>query len=201
MQNQRGMSTIVTILLTILIAAGLGAGAYFGYNWWQKQAEKDTGSSDTTPTTPTAPADPTAGWQSYTDSENGFSLKYPPGWTTKVGNFSSTHGIVVKDYGFLGTGESVFVTVRTNPETTLRAFVDADSVTGVTAATVGDLSGFAAVTTDSYRVYLENSSKIYMFTFPSAQTNTDLSTEQVNLLTSISFTTSSTTPSTTPTTP
>jgi hypothetical protein len=94
------MSMIVTVLLVVLGAAVLGGGAYLGYNWWQDQAKKDSGENQTTPTTP---ADPTAGWQTYTDSSNGFTVKYPPTWTTKDGNFSSDHGQTIKDTSFIGT--------------------------------------------------------------------------------------------------
>jgi len=184
-EGQRGMSTVLTVLIVILVAAGLGAGAYFGYNWWQDQAKKDTG--QTGEQTPTPPPDPTAGWQTYTDSTNGFSLKFPPDWTTKEGTFPSTHGTTLKDVSFSGD-KKVFVTVRTNPDATLEAFVNADGVADVKPAKVDTLDGFAAVASGAYRVYLGKDDKIYMFTFPGAATNTDLSDDQVNLLTSFQFT-------------
>jgi|GEM_PF-3627913 len=201
-KDQRGLSTVVTVLIVVLVAAGLGVGGYFGYNWWQDQAQKDTGT--TTPTPPPTPPDPTAGWQVYADSTNGFSLKYPPNWTTKEGSFPATHGATLKDIGFFAPSpdsDKVFVTVRTNSDADLEAFVQADGGTTIQPAKVDSLDGFAAVTADAYRVYLGQSGKVYMFTFPGAQTNSDLTTEQVNLLTSFEFTSatpsSGTPPSTT----
>jgi hypothetical protein len=53
----------------------------------QKELEKKASSNvpTTTPTTPvSSPApvsDATAGWQSYTDSVTGYTVKYPQGWT------------------------------------------------------------------------------------------------------------------------
>lgn len=184
MERQQGFATIITVLLVILISAGLGAGAYFGYNWWQEQQNKKE--KQTTPTTTT---DPRAGWLTYTDAENGFSLKYPPDWTTKEGTPpASTRGTTLKDIGFIGTTDKVFVTVRTNPDADLETFVRADGVTGIQPAKVDKLDGFAGVAGGSYRVYLGKEAKVFMFTFPGAKANTDLSPNQVNLLTSFAFT-------------
>lgn len=179
-----GLSTVLTILITVLVAAGLGAGAYFGYNWWQDQAQKDTGQT----TQPTTPPDPSQSWKTYTDSVNGFSIEYPPDWTIKEGSFPSDHGQTLKDVSFSGGTDRVFITVRTNPDGTLEAFVNADGVADIKPAKVVALDGFAAVASGAYRVYLGKDDKIYMFTFPGAATNTDLSDDQVNLLTSFQFT-------------
>lgn len=181
MEKGKGFSTILTIVLTVVIAGVLGAGIYFGYNWWNARTEKEA------ETVPTPTPDLRAGWRIYTDSANGFSLKYPPDWTTKDGTFPSTHGETLKDTAFLGETEKVFVTVRTNPDETLESFVSKDGVTNVQTAKVEQLSGFAATTADTYRVYLGKDDKVYMFTFPGAKTDWDLSANQVNLLTSFQF--------------
>jgi hypothetical protein len=78
-----------------------------------------------------------------------------------------------------------------------------ERVTEIKPAKVDTLDGFAGVAGDSYRVYLGKDAKVFMFTFPGAKTNTDLSNDQVNLLTSFKFSssTTTTTPSTTPSTP
>jgi hypothetical protein len=47
--------------------------------------------------TPTPTPDPTANWKTHTDSKNGFSFKYPLGWTYKLGETYSTTGHVTFD--------------------------------------------------------------------------------------------------------
>jgi hypothetical protein len=189
MQNrQQGLSTVLTFIIVVVVAGLLGGGAYFGYTWWLDQAERDAGTSEDTPAVPAS--DPTTGWQTYQDTQHGFTVKFPPTWMTQEGTFPSTHGETLKDISFsgTGTGERVFLTIRTNPDGTLRVFVDADGVTNVQPAKVNDLDGFAATTADAYRVYLGKDVKVYMFTFPGARTNQDLSADKVNLLTSFEFT-------------
>jgi Tfp pilus assembly protein PilE len=199
MNKGRGFSKI-TIVLVVLVAAILGAGTYFAYTWWQGRTNVEK-----TQTTPTPSPNPRMGWTTYIDRENGFSLQYPSSWTAKEGSFPSTHGQTLKDMGFAGENIKVFVTVRSNPEGVLKAFVDADGLSNVQPAQIdspqGKLDGFAGLVTGAYRVYLGKDNKIYMFTFPGAQSNNDLSADQVNILTSFQFTGASTPPTTPTTTP
>lgn len=66
--NQKGLTPIVVI---VIIALLLG-----GYLLYQNQNKQIV----ITPETPTSTNDETATWQTYTNSNEGFSIKYPPDW-------------------------------------------------------------------------------------------------------------------------
>ena len=80
-------------LVTLVIA---GIFAYQNYQL-KKQVEKSSPGSEVIPTkllqptptntisapSPTTPADPTASWKTYTNTETGFTFKYPETWTEK----------------------------------------------------------------------------------------------------------------------
>jgi hypothetical protein len=58
--------------LTFVILALVGVGAYAGIWWWGNQNSKVA--------VPSATPDPTAGWQTYTNTQFGYSFKYPADW-------------------------------------------------------------------------------------------------------------------------
>ncbi|NIM46864.1 MAG: hypothetical protein GTN40_01760 [Candidatus Aenigmarchaeota archaeon] len=96
-KSNLGFSKPFIIIVVALIAAGLaGAGVWY----WQQQQIKKLGefykkpspikkvtSSPTLSPTPSPTAtttpDETAGWLTYTNTEVGYTLKYPSGWTIK----------------------------------------------------------------------------------------------------------------------
>lgn len=82
--NQKGNALILGILVGLLIAAGLFGVYYFGI---QKAATPTTttlatqpSSSGITSPTPASSSDEASGWQTYQNSQYGFSFKYPNTW-------------------------------------------------------------------------------------------------------------------------
>ncbi len=76
---------VAVILLIVLLAGG---GAYFVLN---TKSKSQPVISKTTPTSipasaPSLTPDPTANWKTYTDSQNGFSFKYPSSLYVKISN-------------------------------------------------------------------------------------------------------------------
>ena len=59
--------------ITFIILALLGAGAYAGIWYWQKQQL----AQEVVPTFTPRPTDPTSDWKTYTNTQYGFSFQYP----------------------------------------------------------------------------------------------------------------------------
>ena len=65
--------TLIEVAVVLVIVIALGAGAAYEY-----RSNKD---ATTTPTV-AATADPTAGWQTFSSTAGGYTVKYPKGWFT-----------------------------------------------------------------------------------------------------------------------
>jgi len=89
------------VALSVLLAIMIGETAFLAYQNSQLQKQVSLLKAAATPvasTIPTATTDPTANWKTYTNSEHGFSFKYPSGATYQLTNFpGSKFGIVFKN--------------------------------------------------------------------------------------------------------
>jgi len=94
---------LITVGIVIVTAGAIGGSVYYVMN---QQAQKDkesaektaqdlqkqiddlkkteTATSTTTTPTTTTTTDPTASWQTYTNTDHKFTLKVPTGWTAKT---------------------------------------------------------------------------------------------------------------------
>lgn len=70
--KQKGLTSI---LIVILIAVGLG-----GYLIYQKQTRPTPAPQPTTQPSP-SPSDEAVSWKTYTNTEYGYAIKYPPVWS------------------------------------------------------------------------------------------------------------------------
>lgn len=100
MDKQKGLAPI---LIVLLIALGIG-----GYLIYQKQAKPVSMPQQTTQSSPASSSDSestisaaspapngageTANWKIYTDTQNGFSLKYPSTWSFSGSKFLTEKG-------------------------------------------------------------------------------------------------------------
>jgi len=73
MNKQKGISTILSILLALLIVAG----GVVAYNYYSTLEEKPSTGE------PGEPQDETADWKTYRNEEYGFEVKYPEDWYEK----------------------------------------------------------------------------------------------------------------------
>jgi len=82
MISKRKGLALIWILLIILGAVILIAAGFFGYRYYKaKQDEKNKPAA--APTSAPQKADLYVGWQTYTNKEIGYTLKYPADWTLK----------------------------------------------------------------------------------------------------------------------
>jgi len=99
-------------LWIIFIIVVLVGGGYFGWYFWNKSKTTPTSTSSSSTTTPstttssnsaTVPStsstatpptgvDPTAGWKTFSDTDLGFSIKYPTTWSAKKGTQEASAG-------------------------------------------------------------------------------------------------------------
>lgn len=107
MQHQKGVSTLVSIVIIIVVAIVVFGGVfvyqYFATPKANNQQQNPTACTEeakicpdgsavgrTGPNCEFAPCpavpDQTAGWKTYTNSEYGFEIKYPTGWDNKIGS-------------------------------------------------------------------------------------------------------------------
>ncbi len=84
--KQRGF-TLIEVLLSVIALSVVVFVGYYVYNQSSsndKSAASSTTAKPLTPLKKVKPADPTASWTAYTTTGNGFSFKYPSGWTKNV---------------------------------------------------------------------------------------------------------------------
>ena len=72
--RQSGSAHVVIIIVLILVILGL-----LGFVFWQNFMQTKSTNNVTATTSAT---DPYSGWNTYTDSSYGFTLRYPSDWTT-----------------------------------------------------------------------------------------------------------------------
>lgn len=80
MFNQKGSSVLAILIVVIII--GFGTGIYYLY---PKNTSENLPNTSTSPNIPQSQNSEiqTTGLDTYTDSQNGFSFKYPKGWFSK----------------------------------------------------------------------------------------------------------------------
>ena len=80
--STKGLAPIAIIIGAVIVLIAAGG----GYWWWQNKAKVavPVTSQQATPSQ-SVTADETAGWKTYTDSQYGFSFKYPASFALSVG--------------------------------------------------------------------------------------------------------------------
>lgn len=104
-------SNFLSILLVVLILVLMGVSAFLGYQNWQLQQEikrfEEIIKVDNAPyefPSPTPTPDPTANWETYTNTEYGFSVKYPSNVSIFEDNSTSEFNL-----GFNLDSNSIFI--------------------------------------------------------------------------------------------
>jgi len=69
MKNQKGIASIIFIIIIIALLAVAG---FFAYKYFSAQKANNQ------------PINQTAGWKTYTNSQYGFEFKYPQGWNITI---------------------------------------------------------------------------------------------------------------------
>lgn len=110
---------VVGVVLLVLSLASVAA--YFAFQYYQLKSQLP--SVDLPVVVPTASTDPTENWKIYTNSQFGFSFKYPQSWivdTASIGKDANTdvntssyiilHNPDAKDTGQKGYAEVIYIT-------------------------------------------------------------------------------------------
>lgn len=74
-------------LIVVGAMAFTALGFWLAKNSYLQENKTETSAPDATSTSPAStasPTDPYSGWKTYTNSEMGFSIKYPDGWGVRV---------------------------------------------------------------------------------------------------------------------
>lgn len=200
-KSQTGSAhAIITIILVVAVLGLLGL--VFWQNLIQKKDTTPTHTVTTTTTPKNAASDPYAGWQTYTNKDLGFSVKYPADWkldtskanTLVVGDLvsssqtsssldSSTNGITIQTEpksGSTSQSSSLAIATLRNGSTTDGSMKYTDTLNGI-AVTEYDMNAqtpyFAAIFTigDNY-IELD---------FNTAPTKADLSATATKILESV----------------
>ncbi len=105
--SPRGIAVLPILAVVLVLALLVVGGVYFG----------SRNQSDTNTPLANAPTN-TAAWQTYTDPDSRFSMRYPTPWTPRPGSDSFPHAAVVfasSDSVNL-CGCAVYVTIEANPQ-------------------------------------------------------------------------------------
>lgn len=98
--NQKGFS-VVEVLIVIVVIGLVGAIGWTVYarqdNDQDKQTPTPTSSQNEEADQATETADPYEGWQTYTNSQLGYSFKYPDSWTVTPINYGDKLGAIQID--------------------------------------------------------------------------------------------------------
>ena len=153
-----------------------------------------------TPTTyqspiPSTTADLTANWKIYTDSKVGFSLKYPNGWSYKLGDTNSTTGNVIFDTNLASGNKNTNYIFDVSLETmdNLNQWTKYSTTTALGSQTVNGLSFEKYVVADMYyslNYILKQNGKILRFLlypYDSNQYPTELKTNIDQVLSTFKF--------------
>ncbi|MEK7560074.1 MAG: PsbP-related protein [Patescibacteria group bacterium] len=81
MNQQKGFANIVLIVLVVILT---GIAGYFVLVKKPVSPTTETNQPQATTQTNTTSQDEMANWKTYTDSQNGYSLKYPGNWTVNA---------------------------------------------------------------------------------------------------------------------
>lgn len=97
---------ILFVLLFVISAVALGMKYFNG-------SKKDTVLVPPSSPTPASQLDSTANWKTYTNSPQGYSLKYPEGWESggggfETGDFLKTKELKMTDYSNVETGAFIY---------------------------------------------------------------------------------------------
>ena len=189
--HEHASTSLKVVLLVFAVVLVLA----LGYLVWNQNVTTDTTDSSSTVIKKTTTTDPTADWETYTDTANGFSLKYPSDWFTStkdgegaviIANFDYDHP-AVPSLGHLTTTQTKRVVfVKDNPsnlsaeafatsdgEVTSENTLDTKTVkVGAKSAIKYDLKpGISSVSSITYLAL--NNSKIIVFSVLENQVSVD----------------------------
>ncbi len=94
-----------TPLLAMVMVLLVGLTSYFGYQYFQLKQQltvqqptptpvATVSNSPTSTSTPIPTSDPTVEWEIYTNSANGYSIKYPPSWILNKSYITLGDGLI-----------------------------------------------------------------------------------------------------------
>ena len=79
-KNQKGFGAVEALLLILIVLVASFAGYYVAHNHTQSKPVASASTSASKQSATSTTADPYAGWQTYTDTIAGYSIKIPKDW-------------------------------------------------------------------------------------------------------------------------